>query len=88
MRSGIFPKGGIMKLKHKTFDKVSVYCNGEVYNFVNGEIEVDEVIAKELLKNPAIEEIKEVQEEKTGNIEEQNQENVEEHDEKKKGSKK
>lgn len=77
-----------MKLKHKTFDKVSVYCNGEVYNFVNGEIEVDEVIAKELLKNPAIEEIKEVQEEKTRNIEEQNQENVEEHDEKKKGSKK
>ena len=45
-------------------------------------------IPKELLKNPAIEEIKEVQEEKTGNIEEQNQENVEEHDEKKKGSKK
>jgi hypothetical protein len=77
-----------MKLKHKTFDKVSVYCNGEVYNFVNGEIEVDEAIAKELLKNPAIEEIKEVQEEKTGNIEEQNQENIEEHDEKKKGSKK
>ena len=55
---------------------------------VNGEIEVDEAIAKELLKNPAIEEIKEVQEEKNGNIEEQNQENVEEHDEKKKGSKK
>ena len=53
-----------MKLKHKTFDKVSVYCNGEMYNFVNGEIEVDEAIAKELLKNPAIEEIKEVQEEK------------------------
>mgnify|MGYP001679775848 FL=1 len=77
-----------MKLKHKTFDKVSVYCNGEVYNFVNGKIEVDEAIAKELLKNPAIEEIKEVQEEKTGNIEEQNQENVEEHDEKNKGSKK
>lgn len=77
-----------MKLKHKTFDKVSVYCNGEVYNFVNGEIEVDETIAKELLKNPAIEEIKEVQEERNGNIEEQNQENVEEHDEKKKGSKK
>nr|DAK26052.1 MAG TPA: hypothetical protein [Caudoviricetes sp.] len=77
-----------MKLKHKTFDKVSVYCNGEMYNFVNGEIEVDEAIAKELLKNPAIEEIKEVQEEKTGNIEEQNQENVEGHDEKKKGSKK
>ena len=77
-----------MKLKHKTFDKVSVYCNGEVYNFVNGEIEVDDIVAKELLKNPAIEEIKEVQEEKTGNIEEQNQENLEEHDEKKKGSKK
>ena len=64
-----------MKLKHKTFDKVSVYCNGEVYNFVNGEIEVDDIVAKELLKNPAIEEVK-------------NQENVEEHDEKKKGSKK
>ena len=77
-----------MKLKHKTFDKVSVYCNGEVYNFVNGEIEADDIVAKELLKNPAIEEIKEVQEEKTRNIEEQNQENVEEHDEKKKGSKK
>ncbi|PHH97506.1 hypothetical protein KST83_05485 [Fusobacterium nucleatum] len=74
-----------MKLKHKTFDKVSVYCNGEVYNFVNGEIEVDDIVAKELLKNPAIEEIKV---EKVANIEEENQENVEEHDEKKKGSKK
>ena len=69
-----------MKLKHKTFDKVSVYCNGEVYNFVNGEIEVDEAIAKELLKNPAIEEIKETKVEEVTN--------VEEHDEKKKGSKK
>lgn len=77
-----------MKLKHKTFDKVSVYCNGEVYNFVNGEIEVDEAIAKELLKNPAIEEIKETKVEEVANIEEENQENVEEHDEKKKGSKK
>lgn len=74
-----------MKLKHKTFDKVSVYCNGEVYNFVNGEIEVDDIVAKELLKNPAIEEIKV---EEVANIEEENQENVEEHDEKKKGSKK
>ena len=74
-----------MKLKHKTFDKVSVYCNGEVYNFVNGEIEVDDIVAKELLKNPAIEEIKV---EEVTNVEEENQENVEEHDEKKKGSKK
>ena len=74
-----------MKLKHKTFDKVSVYCNGEVYNFVNGEIEVDDIVAKELLKNPAIEEIKV---EEVANIEEENQENLEEHDEKKKGSKK
>ena len=74
-----------MKLKHKTFDKVSVYCNGEVYNFVNGEIEVDDIVAKELLKNPAIEEIKETKVEEVANIEE---ENVEEHDEKKKGSKK
>jgi len=74
-----------MKLKHKTFDKVSVYCNGEVYNFVNGEIEVDDIVAKELLKNPAIEEIKV---EEVANVEEENQENVEEHDEKKKGSKK
>ncbi|WP_338971085.1 hypothetical protein KSU09_01025 [Fusobacterium nucleatum] len=74
-----------MKLKHKTFDKVSVYCNGEVYNFVNGEIEVDDIVAKELLKNPAIEEIKV---EEVTNVEEENQENIEEHDEKKKGSKK
>ena len=77
-----------MKLKHKTFDKVSVYCNGEMYNFVNGEIEVDETIAKELLKNTAIEEIKETKVEEVTNIEEKNQENIEEHDEKKKGSKK
>ena len=74
-----------MKLKHKIFDKVLVYCNGEVYNFVNGEIEVDDIVAKELLKNPAIEEIKV---EEVANVEEENQENVEEHDEKKKGSKK
>ena len=74
-----------MKLKHKTFNKVSVYCNGEVYNFVNGEIEVDDIVAKELLKNPAVEEIKV---EEVAHIEEENQENVEEHDEKKKGSKK
>lgn len=74
-----------MKLKHKTFDKVSVYYNGEVYNFVNGEIEVDDIVAKELLKNPAIEEIKV---EEVTNVEEENQENIEEHDEKKKGSKK
>lgn len=46
-----------MKLKHKKFDKVSVYCKGEIYNFVNGEIEVDDTIAKELLKNQDIEEI-------------------------------
>ena len=72
-----------MKLKHKTFDKVSVYCNGEVYNFVNGEIEVDDIVAKELLKNP-----EEIKVEEVANIEEENQENVEEHDEKKKGSKK
>lgn len=77
-----------MKLKHKTFDKVSVYCNGEMYNFVNGEIEVDETIAKELLKNPAIEEIKETKVEEVTNVEGKNQENIEEHDEKKKGSKK
>nr|DAP51891.1 MAG TPA: hypothetical protein [Caudoviricetes sp.] len=77
-----------MKLKHKTFDKVSVYCNGEMYNFVNGEIEVDETIAKELLKNTAIEEIKETKVEEVTNVEEKNQENIEEHDEKKKGSKK
>lgn len=77
-----------MKLKHKTFDKVSVYCNGEMYNFVNGEIEVDETIAKELLKNTAIEEIKETKVEEVTNVEEKNQENTEEHDEKKKGSKK
>ena len=76
-----------MKLKHKIFDKVSVYCNGEVYNFVNGEIEVDDIV-KELLKNPAIEEIKETKVEEVANVEEENQENVEEHDEKKKGSKK
>lgn len=66
-----------MKLKHKIFDKVSVYCKGEMYNFINGEIEVDEAVAKELLKNPAIEEIK-VKE----------TENIEEYDEKKKGNKK
>ena len=77
-----------MKLKHKTFDKVSVYCNGEMYNFVNGEIEVDETIAKELLKNTAIEEIKETKVEEVTKVEEKNQENIEEHDEKKKGSKK
>lgn len=77
-----------MKLKHKTFDKVSVYCNGEMYNFVNDEIEVDETIAKELLKNTAIEEIKETKVEEVTNVEEKNQENIEEHDEKKKGSKK
>lgn len=77
-----------MKLKHKTFDKVSVYCNGEMYNFVNGEIEVDEAIAKELLKNPAIEEIKQTKVEEDGNVQKEHQENVEEHDEKKKGSKK
>lgn len=77
-----------MKLKHKIFDKVSVYCNGEVYNFVNREIEVDDIVAKELLKNPAIEEIKETKVEEVANVEEENQENVEEHDEKKKGSKK
>ena len=77
-----------MKLKHKTFDKVSVYCNGEMYNFVNGEIEVDETIAKELLKNTPIEEIKETKVEEVTNVEEKNQENIEEQDEKKKGSKK
>lgn len=73
-----------MKLKHKTFDKVSVYCNGEMYNFVNGEIEVDEAIAKELLKNPAIEEIKQTKVEEDENVQKEHQENVEEHDEKKK----
>lgn len=76
-----------MKLKHKKFDKVSVYCKGEIYNFVNGEIEVDDTIAKELLKNQDIEEIKEEKKEAIES-QENSEEQVEENVEKKKGSKK
>lgn len=47
-----------MKIKHKLFDKVSVFLNGKEYIFDKGIIEVDDTTAKLLLKaNNNLEEV-------------------------------
>lgn len=47
-----------MKIKHKLFDKVSVFFNGKEYIFDKGLIEIDDTTGKLLLKaNNNLEEI-------------------------------
>ncbi|KYM44096.1 hypothetical protein [Fusobacterium necrophorum] len=49
-----------MKLRHMVYKNVSVKCKDRFYEFRDGILEIEEeAIAKELLKNPNIEEVKE-----------------------------
>ncbi|KYM51360.1 hypothetical protein A2U04_11665 [Fusobacterium necrophorum subsp. funduliforme] len=49
-----------MKLRHMVYKNVSVKCKDRFYEFRDGILEMEEeAIAKELLKNPNIEEVKE-----------------------------
>lgn len=78
-----------MKLRHMVYKNVSVKCKDRFYEFRDGILEMEEeAIAKELLKNPNIEEVKEepAGEEAAGDTSEDTQ--VAEKGDKKKGKQK
>ena len=51
-----------MKLKHTKYEEVTVMCKGKPVVFTGGTATIkDNAMAKELLKNPNIKEIKEIE---------------------------